>query len=126
MAPQVRNRTLAAALSLLPPQELTRMTTPIAHLFDTHEQARQAASCLEQAGVSRDQISLVDQHSGGRGGTLLTVQASADQAALVANLLPGTQATDQAAPRTDLSSLDEAAPAHVAGGIANLGTPGPG
>jgi len=126
MAPQVRNRTLAAALSLLPPQEFTRMTTPIAHLFDTHEQARQAASRLEQAGVSRDQISLVDQHSGGRGGTLLTVQASAEQAALAADLLPGMQATVQAAPRTDLSSLDEAAPAYVAGGIANLGTPGPG
>jgi len=126
MAPQVRNRTLAAALSLLQPLELTRMTPPIAHLFDTHEQARQAASRLEQAGVSRDQISLVDQHSGGQGGTLLTVQASAEQAALAANLLPGTQATDQAAPRTDLSSLNESAPAHVAGGIANLGTPGPG
>jgi len=125
MAPQVRNRTLAAALCLLP-QEFTRMTTPIAHLFDTHEQARQATGRLEQAGVSRDQISLVDQHSGGQGGTLLTVQASAEQAALAASLLPGTQATDQAAPQTDLSSLDEAAPAYVGGGIANLGTPGPG
>ena len=39
MAPQVRNRTRAAALFLLPPQEFTHMTTPIAHLFDTHEQA---------------------------------------------------------------------------------------
>ena len=102
------------------------MTTPIAHLFDTHEQARQAASHLERAGIPHDQISLVDQHSGGRGGTLLTVQASAEQAALVANLLPGTQAMDEAAPRTDLSNLDEPAPAYVAGGTANLGTPGPG
>ena len=97
------------------------MTTPIAHLFETHEQAR-----LEQAGIAHDQISLVDQHSGGRGGTLLTVQASAEEAALAADLLPGTQAVDEAAPRTDLSSLDDAAPAHVAGGTANLGTPGPG
>ncbi len=102
------------------------MTTPIAHLFDNHEQARQAATRLEQAGIPHDQISLVDQHSGGRGGTLLTVQASAEQAALAADLLPGNQATDQAAPQSDMSRLNGPAPAHVAGGIANLGTPGPG
>ncbi|HEY0204108.1 MAG TPA: hypothetical protein VGC15_08170 [Acetobacteraceae bacterium] len=125
MARPCRNRTRTAALSLQPP-EFTRMTTPIAHLFDTHEQARQAAARLEQSGISHDQISLVDQHSGGRGGTLLTVQASAEQAALVADLLPGTQATDEAAPQTDMSRLNGPAPAHVAGGIANLGTPGPG
>ena len=125
MAPPCRNQTRSAALSLQPP-EFTRMTTPIAHLFDTHEQARHAAARLEQAGIPHDQISLVDQHSGGRGGTLLTVQASAEQAALAASLLPGTQAPDQAAPQTDMSRLNGPAPAHVAGGIANLGTPGPG
>lgn len=102
------------------------MTTPIAHLFDTHEQARQAAAQLEQAGISHDRISLVDQHSGGRGGTLLTVQVSAEQAALAADLLPGTQAAGQAAPQTDLSRLNGPAPAHVAGGTANLGIPEPG
>lgn len=125
MAPPCRNRTRSAALSLHP-AEFTHMTTPIAHLFDNHQQARQAAARLEQAGIAHDQISLVDQHSGGRGGTLLTVQASAEQAALVANLLPGIQAADQAAPQTHMSHLDGPAPAHVAGGIANLGTPGPG
>lgn len=125
MAPPCRNRTRIAALFLQQP-EFTRMTTPIAHLFGTHGQARQAAARLEQAGISHDQISLVDQHSGGRGGTLLTVQASVEQAALAADLLPGTQATDQAAPQTDMSRLNEPAPAHVAGGSANLGTPGPG
>ena len=101
------------------------MTIPIAHLFDTHEQARQAAGRLEQAGIPHDQVSLVDQHSGGQGGTLLTVQASPEQAALAASLLPGTQDAHQAAPRTDLSGLEGAAPAYVAGGTANLGTPGP-
>ncbi len=125
MVPPCRNRTRSIALSLQPP-EFTRMTTPIAHLFDTHEQARHAAARLEQAGIPHDQISLVDQHSGGQGGTLLTVQASAEQAALAASLLPGTQAMDQTAPQTDMSQLNESAPAHVAGGIANLGTPGPG
>ena len=101
------------------------MTIPIAHLFDTHEQARQAAGRLEQAGIPRDQVSLVDQRSNGQGGTLLTVQASPEQAALAASLLPGTQAANEAAPQTDLSSLEGAAPAYVAGGTANLGTPGP-
>lgn len=101
------------------------MTIPITHLFDTHEQARQAASRLEQAGISHDQVSLVDQHSGGRGGTLLTLQASPEQATLAASLLPGTQAAAQAAPPAGLSGLEGAAPAYVAGGTANLGTPGP-
>ena len=101
------------------------MTIPIAHLFDTHEQARQAASRLEQAGIPHDQISLVDQRSGGQGGTLLTVQASPEQAALAASLLPDVQAAHHSAPRTDLSGLEGAAPAYAAGGTANLSTPGP-
>ena len=102
------------------------MTTPITCLFPSHEQARQAASGLEQAGIPHDQVSLLDQHSGGHGGTLLTVLASSEQAAVVASLLPGAAPAAEDAPLTDTAALRGGAPAYVAGGTANLGTPGPG
>ena len=101
------------------------MTIPITHLFATHEQARAAAAALDQAGIPHDQVSLVDQRSGGQGGTLLTVEAAPDQAALVASLLPGLPGTPAAAPRTNLAGLEGRAPAYVAGGTANLGMPEP-
>ena len=99
------------------------MTTPKTCLFPSHEQARQAASRLEQAGIPRDQISLVDQRSGGQGGTLLTVLASAEQMEAVTRLLPGAGAAVEDAPPTDTAALRAAAPAYVAGGTANMGTP---
>jgi hypothetical protein len=101
------------------------MTSPISHLFATHEQARRAAALLDQAGIPRDQVSLLDQHRNGQGGTLMTVQVQPEQAGLVASLLPGAPVAMEAAPDPDLSNLHDAAPAYVAGGTANLGTPGP-
>lgn len=102
--------------------EPTPMTIPLAYLFPSHGQARQAAGRLHQAGVAQDQVSLLDQHGGG---TLLTVQATAEQAALVATMMPGVPRPGDAAPRTDMTGLEGGAPAYVAGGAANLGTPGP-
>lgn len=101
------------------------MSEAISHLFATHEQARRAAALLDQAGIPRDQVSLLDQHRDGQGGTLLTVQASPEQAGLVASLLPGAPSAVEAAPDPDLAGLHDAAPGYVAGGTANLGTPGP-
>ena len=52
------------------------MTDPITRLFPSHEAARQAAAGLEQAGIPRGQISVVEQHSDGSGATLLTLTAT--------------------------------------------------
>ena len=101
------------------------MTTPITCLFASHEDARQAASRLEQAGIPRGQVSLLDQHSDGHGGTLLTVLVSEEQAGVVSDLLPSAVPAAGDAPLTDTAALHDAAPAYVAGGTANLGTPGP-
>ncbi len=104
------------------------MTDPIARLFPNHEAARQAAAQLEQAGIPRGQVSLAEQHRDGSGGTLLTV-AAGEHAALAARLLPGAPAQIDAAPVAEMpgltAALTDAAPAYVAGGTANLGTPGP-
>ena len=100
------------------------MTIPIVRRFPTHEAARHAAAHLAAAGIAPDQVSLVDEHRGGVGGTVLTVQASDTQAAHVAELLPeGVAEARATTPPDGLAQLRTAAPAYVAGADANIGRP---
>ena len=103
------------------------MTIPVVRRFPTHGDARHAAARLAEAGITPDQVSLVDEHRGGVGGTVLTVQASDTQAAQVAELLPeGVMEAGPVAPPDGMAKLRTSAPAYVAGADANIGTPGTG
>ncbi len=103
------------------------MTIPVVRRFSTHEDARHAAARLAGAGIAPDQVSLVDEHRGEVGGTVLTVQASDVQAAQVAKLLPdGAVEAGPAAPPDGMAQLRTSAPAYAAGADANIGTPGSG
>ena len=100
------------------------MTIPVVRRFPTHEDACRAAARLAGAGIAPDQVSLVDEHRGGVGGTVLTVQASDAQAAQVAELLPeGTTDAGPAAPPDGMAQLRTSAPAYVVGADASIGTP---
>ena len=102
------------------------MDIDLSHTFDTHEQARHAAAALEAAGIPPDGISLIDGHRDGGGGTMLTVRATPEQVQAAGAVLAGygTNANGSK-PGHDTRPLTEGAPAYVAGGTANLGTPGP-
>lgn len=95
----------------------------ISRIFGSHALARQAATELEQSGIDHGHISVID--SGG--GTVLTVCTTSASVALVEAIL--TQHATLPAnspPLDDTAALHDSAPSYVAGGTANLGTPGPG
>jgi len=124
MARQRRNR--ATAPALYGSMGIAGMTDDeVSRVFGTHAQARQAAAELVEAGLDHGGISLIDGHRDG-GGTTMTVRATAEQRPLVAAVLsrhatlPGSSPTP-----ADTAPLRDGAPAYVAGGTANLGTPGP-
>ena len=101
------------------------MATVIKRLFATHGQARSTAEALVRAGIQHDRFSVVDQHSGGQGGTLLTVELLPEQAGLVESVLPGAAVGASDPSGAGMATLHDSAPSYVAGGTANLGVPGP-
>lgn len=104
------------------------MSSTVTRMFATHEEARHAAGALGQAGIGRDQVSLVDQHGDGQqagtAGTLMTVQAPPGREGDIERLLSHGAATAQGAPEAGVKALGGAAPAYIAGATANIGVPG--
>ena len=95
----------------------------ISRVFGTHGLARQAAAELAEAGLDRGQVSVIDRHRDG--GTVMTIQATAEQMPLVEAVLARYTTLPASTPQLDGTiPLRDGAPAYVAGGTANLGTPG--